>query len=357
MGRRALVVTGRTSERAQPVRGDLTAAGITSEVFCLSGEPALGDISRGVRQAQAWQIDLVIGFGGGSALDAAKAIAALMTNEGEPLDYVEVIGKGRSLTRPALALIAVPTTAGTGTEVTRNAVLGSPEHGVKVSLRSPYLLPRLAVIDPELSCSMSPPITAYTGLDALTQLIEPFVSLRANPFTDSLCREGMARVAQSLAKAWQSGADARAREDMSLAALFGGLALANAGLGAVHGLAGPIGGMFDAPHGAICASLLPHVVAINAAALRRQPRGQPTLERYAEIARLLTGRSDATVPELIGWLGDLCRQLEIPRLREFGITAQAAPVLAAKAAAASSMRANPVVLEAEEIEEIVTRAL
>jgi alcohol dehydrogenase class IV len=235
----------------------------------------------------------VIGLGGGSVLDAAKAIAALMTNGGHPLDYLEVVGRGQALRVPAAAMIAIPTTAGTGTEVTRNAVLGSPEHHVKVSLRSPLMLPRLALVDPELTYDLPPALTASTGLDALTQLLEPFVSHQGNPMTDALCREGLRRAAQALPRVFANGQDRAAREDMALASLFGGLALANAKLGAVHGLAAPIGGMFPAPHGAVCAALLPHVMAINVRALRdRQPDAE-ALRRYDQAAQLLTGNAAA----------------------------------------------------------------
>ena len=233
----------------------------------------------------------MIGLGGGSAIDAAKAIAALAANGGDPLDYLEVVGRGRSLTQPSLPCIAIPTTAGTGAEVTRNAVLASPEHGIKASLRSATMLPRLALVDPELTYSLPAAVTASTGLDALTQLIEPFTSSKANPLTDALCREGMMRAARSLRTAYEDGRDAAAREDMALASLFGGLALANAGLGVVHGFAGPVGGTFHAPHGAVCAAFLPHVMAVNARALRTRQPGSAALARYDEIARILTGQS------------------------------------------------------------------
>lgn len=211
---------------------------------------------------------MVIGLGGGSVLDAGKAIAALVTNLGNVFDYLEVIGKGQPLVNAPLPFIAIPTTAGTGTEVTRNAVLGSPAHGVKVSLRSPMMLPSLAIVDPELTYGLPPEITASSGLDALTQLIEPFVSVKANPMTDAICREGIRHAAKSLRTVYHNGADASAREGMSLASLFGGLALANAALGAVHGFAGPLGGMLNAPHGAICAKLLPLVMEVNIKVLR-----------------------------------------------------------------------------------------
>jgi alcohol dehydrogenase class IV len=282
LGRRALVVTGRAPERAGPILAALGASSVESVLFSVAGEPATDTVRQGTARGRDAGCDLVIGFGGGSAIDAAKAIATLLANGGDPLDYMEGIGGGKPLTIPALPIIAIPTTAGTGAEVTRNAVVASPEHRVKASLRSPHMLPRLALVDPELTYSLPPAVTAGTGLDALTQLIEPFVSHRANPVTDAVCREGIARAARSLRRAYENGADAQAREDMALASLFGGLALANAGLGAVHGFAAPICGMFPAPHGATCAALLPHVIAANVHALRARQADGPALARYAE---------------------------------------------------------------------------
>ena len=246
-------------------------------------------MEQGVELAKAERCELVIGFGGGSALDAAKAIAAMLANGGELLDYLEIIGRGKPLTKPSAPFIAIPTTAGTGAEVTRNAVLASPEHKVKVSLRSPLMLAKVAVVDPELTYDLPSALTASTGLDALTQLIEPFVCNRANPMTDGLCVEGLRRAARSLRMAFGKGRDQDAREDMAVASLFGGMALSNAGLGAVHGFAGPIGGSFSAPHGAICAALLPHVMAMNLRALRQRDPHGAALFRYEEAAWWLTG--------------------------------------------------------------------
>jgi alcohol dehydrogenase class IV len=300
---------------------------------------------------------LVIGFGGGSALDAGKAIAAMLTNDGDVLDYLEVIGGGKPLVRSPAPLLAIPTTAGTGAEVTRNAVLSSPEHRLKVSLRSPLMLPKVALVDPELTRDLPPALTASTGLDALTQLIEPYVSSRANPMTDALCMEGIGRVARSLRAAFENGRNASAREDMALASLFGGLALANAGLGAVHGLAGVIGGMFNAPHGAICAALLPQVMAANLAALGSRDSTNPALPRYEEVARLLTGRSSATASDGVGWVARLVSDLQIPMLGAYGLKSQHVTNLVEKAKNASSMKANPIVLTREELAAVVERAI
>ena len=301
--------------------------------------------------------DLVIGLGGGSAIDAAKAIAALAANGGDPLDYLEVVGRGQSLAQPSLPCIAIPTTAGTGAEVTRNAVLASPEHGIKASLRSPTMLPRLALVDPELTHSLPPAVTASTGLDVLTQLIEPFTSSKANPLTDALCREGMMRAARSLRTAYENGRDATAREDMALASLFGGLALANAGLGVVHGFAGPVGGTFHAPHGAVCAAFLPHVMAVNARALRARQPGGAALARYDEIARILTGQDGALAEDGIAWVKSLAAALNVPSLAAYGVTTADFPALVEKTAVASSTKANPIVLTPEELHEILALAL
>ncbi|HVN04797.1 MAG TPA: iron-containing alcohol dehydrogenase [Bryobacteraceae bacterium] len=344
MGKRALLVTRRTA--------DLEHIGIAGEPFAVHGEPTVDLVRQGTQLARDSGCDHIVAIGGGSAIDAGKAIAAMLGNGGDPLDYLEVIGHGRQLTRPSVPCIAVPTTAGTGSEVTRNAVLASPAHRVKASLRSPHMLPSLAVVDPELALDLPPNVTAFTGLDALTQLIEPYVSCRANRMTDLYCVEGLRLAATALRRAWQDGRDLAARTDMAYAALLGGLALANAGLGAVHGFASPIGGMFDAPHGAICAALLPHAMRVNIAALPRA-----ALDRYAAIARILTGHDDAAPEDGAGWVEALCRDLEIQPLGAYGIREADVPELAAKAATASSMKANPIVLTPHQLEDLLTSAI
>jgi alcohol dehydrogenase class IV len=323
----------------------------------VAGEPTTDLVRNGVALARETGCDLVIGCGGGSAIDAGKAIAALLANGGDPLDYLEVIGRGQPLTRPSAPCIAIPTTAGAGAEVTRNAVLASPEHGVKVSLRSPFMLPRLAIVDPELTYSLPADVTASTGLDALTQLIEPFTSIRANPLTDALCREGMGRVARSLRRAYKDGADAAAREDMALASLLGGLALANAGLGAAHGFASVIGGMYPAPHGAVCAAFLPHVMAANLRGLRQRQPNANALARYREVAALLTGDPAASAEEGIRWVAELAHALQIPGLAAYGVTRNDFALLIEKTAVASSTKANPIVLTSNELREILDAAL
>ncbi|MGD0922929.1 MAG: iron-containing alcohol dehydrogenase [Terriglobia bacterium] len=357
MGQRALFVTGLPQERSAPLISQLELAGVTCCSFGVATEPTLDLVRQGVQFARAEQCDLVVGFGGGSAIDAGKAIAALLTNRGELMEYLEVIGQGKALRVPSAPFIAVPTTAGTGAEVTRNAVLAAPEHQVKVSLRSPLMLARLAVVDPELTLDLPPTITAYTGLDALTQVIEPYVCSRANPMADGFCVEGMRRGSRSLRRAYLHGHDMEARTDMSLASLLGGLALANAGLGVVHGFAAPLGGMFPAPHGAVCAALLPHGMEVNIRALRARAPESESLRHYEEVARLLTGRPNATPEDGVEWVRAICQELNISRLSSYGIREADVPVLVEKASRASSMKGNPIVLTPDELDEVLTRAL
>jgi len=356
-GHRVLVVTGHALEPANRLREDLQARGAQSFTIAVEGEPTVDLIARGLEQARGEQCNVVIAIGGGSVIDAGKAIAALLTNSGDLMDYLEVVGKGNALQNPAAPFIAAPTTAGTGAEVTRNAVLGVPERQVKVSLRSPWLLPRLAVVDPELTFGLPPAITARTGLDALTQLIEAYVSIRSNPMTDGFCAQGIPLAARSLRRAFYEGDDPEARRDMSLAALFSGLALANAGLGVVHGFAAPLGGRFPAPHGAICAAILPYGMEMNLRALRARAPQSAALRRYREVARMLTGRGDATAEDGITWTREICQELEIPPLKTYGMREEDVPALVAEAAKASSMKGNPLVLTPEELEEVLLRSL
>jgi alcohol dehydrogenase class IV len=354
-GKKPLVVIS-SEKRAAGLFDLLHTAGLTTTPYTVSGEPTIPQMQAGVEVARAAHCDLVISFGGGSVLDSGKALAALVTNPGDPLDYLEVIGKNQPLTQPPLPFIAIPTTAGTGSEVTRNAVLSSPEHRVKVSLRSPMMLAKIALVDPELTHGLPPDITASTGMDALTQLIEPFTSNAANPLTDALCREAIPRAARSLRLAYENGANAAAREDMALVSLFGGLALANAKLGAVHGFAGPLGGMYPIPHGVACAALLPHVMATNIKALREH-QADAYLARYTEVARLLTGRVDASPEDGAAWVAALASALHIPRLGEYGIATAHFPQIVEKSANASSMKGNPIVLTTDELTAVLKAAL
>jgi alcohol dehydrogenase class IV len=356
-GARALLVTGRSTDRAAELLRSLASHGVEARLFPTSGEPTVELVSQGAQLAREIQSDVVLGFGGGSALDAAKAIALLATQPTGVMDHLEVVGRGLPFTAPGLPFIAIPTTAGTGTEVTRNAVLASPAHRTKASLRSPLLLARAAIVDPQLSRDLPPDITASTGMDALTQLIEPFTSHRANPLTHGLCVEGIRRAARSLRRAFESGNDAAAREDMAVASLFSGLALANAGLGAVHGFAAAIGGMFPAPHGCVCAALLPQVMAANLAALRSRAPESDALRRYEEVACLLTGRAQASADDGVKWVRELCGALAIRPLGRWNITAEQIPAVVERAAQSSSMKANPIVLSREELAGALTAAL
>jgi alcohol dehydrogenase class IV len=356
-GRRPLVVTGKNPQRAEPLLQLLRENNVEAAKFSFFGEPTIQTVRDGVALAKAENCDWVIGIGGGSVLDAGKAIAAMMKNEGDVLDYLEIIGQGKTLTKNSARYMAIPTTAGTGSEVTRNAVLASPEHRLKVSLRSPKMFPGYALVDPELTYDLPPSITASTGLDALTQLIEPYVCLRANPMTDAICIAGIRRVAYSFRRVVENGTDARAREDMALASLFGGMALANAGLGAVHGFAGPIGGMFSAPHGEICAALLPTVMEMNWRALHDREPDSYAIHRYNHIAAMLTKNVGTNLNAGIEWVRQLVSDLGIPRLSSHGIKSEDIPEIVKHAKNASSMKANPIVLTDDELTEILQRAL
>jgi alcohol dehydrogenase class IV len=341
LGKRALVVIGQSAgaaQRAEPLLAHLTQAGVDYSTFSISGEPTLATARAGRQRARQEACDFVIGFGGGSVMDAGKAIAALMNNDGDPLEYVEVIGAGKVLTQPSAPYMAIPTTAGTGAETTRNAVLGSPEHRVKVSLRSPTMLPRVALVDPELTRGLPVSLAVTTGMDALTQLMEAFVSCKANVFTDMICREGMRLAARSLVNAAEND-DPFARCDMALAALYSGIALANAGLGAVHGLAGPLGGMYPrVAHGALCAALLPSVWEVNEQAASEKSR--------FEEAR-----------QIVGDVGTLARRLNVPGLRTLGVDEKDFPDVVERARASSSMKGNPVRLSDKQLMIILQKAM
>ena len=354
LGSRALVCTG-----ADPARHSGLLAGLESPamVFAVAGEPTVELARAGAAAAREHGADVVVAIGGGSVIDLGKAVAMLLGNGGDPLDYLEVIGAGQKITRPSVPLLAVPTTAGTGAEVTANAVLASPAHGVKASLRSPLMIPRVALVDPGLTVSCPPPVTAASGLDALTQCLEPFVSVRANPMTDGLACEGLRRAAAGLRAAYADGRDLGARSDMAMCSLLGGMALANAKLGAVHGLAGVIGGTADVPHGVACAALLTPVIEANVKALRSGPPGQPALDRYTEAARLLTGQPAATIEDGLAWIRETVTQLAVPGLAAFGVRRDQADEIAAKAAKSSSMQGNPIALSDSDLRAIVLRAL
>lgn len=349
MGNRAFIVTGSTIERAATVLEQLKEHHVKTVTFSVTGEPTTTIVKQAVEQARQSKSDLVISIGGGSVLDTGKVIASMLTNTGQLEDYLEIVGQGKPITQPPVGHIAIPTTAGTGAEVTRNAVLAVPAHQVKVSMRSPSMLPRLAVVDPELTHSMPPALTASTGLDALTQLMEAYVSNKSNPLTDGICCEGLKRAGRSLAKAYEDGSDTAAREDMALASLFSGLALANAKLGAVHGFAGPLGGMISAPHGVICARLLPYVTETNVKALQSCAPDWPALSRYDQVAQLLTQTPTAKAADCVAWVQELCEALKNPPLSDFGLKEQDFSTAVSKAKNSSSMKGNPIVLTDDQL--------
>jgi alcohol dehydrogenase class IV len=352
---RVLVVTGRRPVRSAGLRSSLAEAGLATEVFAVAGEPSVDLVREAVAAAADAGCDAVLGFGGGSALDVAKATAVLVPTGADPLDHLEVIGAGRPISRPGLPCVAVPTTAGTGSEVTRNAVLAGD--GVKASLRSPLMLPRVAVVDPDLLAGVPQSTIAASGMDALSQLIEPLLSARANPFTDALARDGIRRSARSLRRAYADGmTHPDVRQDLALASLFGGLCLANSGLGIVHGLAAAAGARLSAPHGAVCAAALAPAFEVNLWALHDRAPDHPALPRFAEVAALLTGRADARAEDGIVWLQDLTEALAVPGLAEYGLAAGDVAAVVTATQQASSTRANPIELTAAEIGEIVARA-
>ena len=356
-GHKVLLASGNREEVTEWVAGFLRDEGLEVTVVNVQGEPSLEGIKESLELARKANCDMTIGFGGGSAMDTGKIIAAMLNNPGEIIEYLEVIGAGRSLSNPSVPCIAVPTTSGTGAEVTKNSVISSHEHKVKVSLRSPYMLPEVVILDPLLTLTVPPPVTASTGLDALTQVLEPFVSGAANPMTDAFCREGLKRAASSLRKAFDDGSDVDAREEMALASLFGGLALANAKLGAVHGFAGVIGGMFPIPHGVACADLLPFTIEVNVKALSEREPESLYLKRFDEVAEILTGKRDAKAGDAVIWIQELCEHLKVPSLKTFGITEKDFPEIIEKSMVASSMKGNPIKLTYEELEEILKKAM
>lgn len=354
-GSKVFVVCGKNKTLANRLSIELLEKNIDFEIFGVYGEPTTQDVEEGTKLARKAGCNVVVGIGGGSVIDTAKAIAALATNRGELSDYLEIIGKGKKLKEAPLPYIAIPTTAGTGAEVTKNSVIKSTEHNVKVSLRSDLMFPTLAIIDPVLTITMPPDITASTGLDALTHLIETFVSCQSNPFIDTFCREGMKRISASLEKTFFNGDSLEAREDMAMASMLGGMALANVKLGAVHGFAGPMGGMFPIPHGAVCACLLPAVMEVNIAALKEKKMGMQLL-KYDEVAKILTQNNSAVAEDGAIWIKEMVKKLNIPSLSTFQLSTDSFPELVEKAYKSSSMQGNPLELNDEQLFEILAKS-
>jgi len=356
LGSKVLIVSGKNQKLANQLSGWLSELDFVFEIFSIKSEPTTQDIEKGTALAKETWCNVVVGVGGGSVIDSAKAIAALATNTGELTDYLEVIGKGMKLEKAPLPYIAIPTTAGTGAEVTKNSVIKSIQHNVKVSLRSDLMFPTVAIIDPELTLTMPPEITASTGVDALTHLLETYVSCQSNPFIDMLCREGMTRIAKYLERAYINGNDLEARENMAMASMLGGMALANVKLGAVHGFAGPLGGMFPIPQGAVCACLLPAVMELNIRVLRER-KLESHLQKFDEVARILTQNNSATAQDGANWVQEMVKKLKIPSLSDFELTSDSFPELIEKARNSSSMKGNPVELDSAQLFEILNKSL
>lgn len=354
-GPRCLVFTGSRPERANVLCDSLRAAGCLVETLPVSGEPTFQFVRELVNRGHAMQPDSIAAIGGGSVIDAAKAVAMLMANGGDPLDYAEVVGRGLPVTKPSIPFVAIPTTAGAGAEATKNAVLIEPQKKAKVSLRSPLMIPRLVMIDPELTRSLPPDITAATGMDALSQLVESFVTVKSNPATDALCRAGIPRASKSLRKACDCPGDMEAREDMALAAWWSGMALANSGLGAVHGFAAALGGMCNAPHGLICSVMLPPVCRANIDALAASSNDQ-AIARYRELAVMLTGIAGARPADAVTWLEGLSRALPLEKLTAYGVGELDPDVVVEAAMRSSSMKGNPVALSREAAAKIFAAA-
>jgi len=364
LGRVAFIIYNGSAVQAEKLVELLKAADVASSLYRQRGEPVVSGIDQAVEEARRAGCDVLIGLGGGSAIDAAKAVAALLANGGLASDYMEVVGKGQKINKAAMPWIAIPTTAGTGAEATRNAVIGLPDKNFKASIRNELLLPRVALVDPQLGVEVPPEVTARSGMDALCQLIESYTSTGASAMTDALALQGIPLAGVALPRAFHDGGDLAARQDMALAALFSGMTLTNAGLGAVHGFAAPIGANFPAPHGAVCAALLAPIMRANVTALLEhadKPASQPTLRRYAQIGRLLAHRpelDDTSAYQYGIWkIEAMVEELAIPKLSRFGLKTEDIPAMVELAKRASSMRYNPVKLSDEALAGALSSAI
>lgn len=356
LGNKAMLVCNDLS-RAKAIVDELKRAGIPFIHQTVAREPCTELVDKAAQSAREEKVDFVIAVGGGSVMDTGKAIAMLVANGGECLDYLEVVGRGKKITKKSLPLIAVATTAGTGAEVTKNAVVKSVQHAQKASLRSPSMFPVLAVVDPLLMLSVPPQATACSGLDAFTQCLEPLTSNAANPLTDTLALRGLREAASSLRVAYADGANVKARTGIALCSLMGGLCLANAKLGSVHGFAGVLGGMLEsAPHGGICGALIPACIVANIQAMRQRDPSNPALQKYHQAAQAVLGKADATPEQLALWVAESCRIMKVPPLSAYGLKPEHFPEAVSKSAAASSMKGNPIVLTEKELTSILEQA-
>ena len=320
--------------------------------WSVSGEPDVATVDEGVRRCREAGADVVVAVGGGSVMDAAKAVAGVAANDGSVREYLEQVGD-RKLTKPPLPLIAVPTTAGSGSEATKNAVIRVPDLQVKRSIRHDQLVPRVAIVDPDLSAAAPRPVAASAGLDAFTHLLEGYVSTGAHAMTDALALPGIRKAARGLRGLAEGKPTAESQEGLALASLWGGIVLANAGLGAVHGLVAPLGGRCAIPHGIGCACLLVETMRTNLVALRQRAPQSPALERYEKVARRL---SFCSPEEMADGLAALRRMLGVGSLASYGVTPDdVQPIV--KASRGGSMKYNPIELTDAELEGIVRASL
>lgn len=366
-GQRPLILTGQHAFINTPhwsaLKAQLEHIGITWDWLQVDGEPSPQLVDAAVNRYQNAGIDVVVGIGGGSVLDAAKAIAGLLRTGTSVMDHLEGVGKGLPYAGPAVPLIAVPTTAGTGSEATKNAVLSvQGQDGFKKSFRDDQLVAQVALIDPTLLASCPKSLIAANGMDAFTQLMESYVSLKASPFTDALAWSGMEAFSNGFWAAWETNhpdADA-GYSQLAYASMLSGVTLAQAGLGSVHGLASPLGAFFPIPHGVVCGTLLAEATAVNIDALRARAPDSPALPKYARVGRLLTGQSALSDSEacdaLVDCLRDWVNQLEIPRLSEFGMTPADYPRVCANARG-GSMKTNPLEVTDEELTRVLASRL
>ncbi|MDG1645916.1 iron-containing alcohol dehydrogenase [Klebsiella huaxiensis] len=346
-----LLVHGASLQRAEFLLAELRAHQLDVTTLSIAHEPCLQDIEQGVRLAREKGIGAVVSLGGGAVIDAGKAIAALVPAQGAALEYLEVVGTGRVLEANPLPFVAIPTTAGTGAEVTKNAVINVPEQQRKVSLRDDRMLPDLAIIDPSLTDNTPRAVTLASGLDAITQVIEPWLCTRANPFTDALCREAIPRGIKALRTLMEKECP-DSRDEMAWVSLCGGLALANAGLGVIHGLAGPLGGLSNAAHGALCGSLLSFGLALNEA----QISDEKIKQRFADVRQWLAAGLDVEPSNAWESLREWSQHAGLGNLHDLGVPRDALEPAALAASSSSSMKANPVMLTSEQLLEMLEAA-
>ncbi len=343
-GKRVFLVRGKSRSYGNRFFEILDNSKLEVTEFAVGHEPDVETVDRAVKLAREKECEFVVSFGGGSVIDTGKAVSALLNNDGELLDYLEVVGKGQPLKNPTKQFVAIPTTAGTGSEVTKNAVISVPDKRVKVSMRSNFMLPDIALVDPQFTLELPQEITATAGMDAFIQVVEPYVCNTPDPMVDMFCRDAIPRAAEYLRETYKDGSNEKARINMSWVSLMGGLSLANAKLGAVHGFAGPIGGMFDAAHGVICAALMPAVMKVNCELLESKGGSEDTLLRYREVAHWVTGNDNAQIQDAVEWFDDLGKTLNIQSLSSFGVQPSDFPAIIEKSGRSSSMKGNPIKL-------------